>query len=153
MALPQKGGEGEGRGEKEERGKEEVEGILRWTSPVVQFARTCVQDIEIGGQQIKAGQAVGLFYPSANRDEAIFEDPYRFDITRDPNDHLAFGGYGAHFCLGANLARWELRAIFRTLLRLLPDMELAGDPARLRNVHVGGIKHLPVTYTAQPRGG
>lgn len=129
-----------------------VEEILRWTSPVLQFARTCVKDIEIGGQQIKAGQAVGLYYPSANRDETIFEDPYRFDITRDPNDHLAFGGYGAHFCLGANLARWELRAIFRALLRLLPDMELAGDPARLRNIHVGGIKHLPVTYTAQTRG-
>jgi cholest-4-en-3-one 26-monooxygenase len=107
-----------------------VEEVLRWTSIVIQFARTCTADTEIRGQRIRKGETVGMFYPSANRDEDVFDDPYRFDITREPNPHFAFGGYGEHFCLGANLARWELRIMLRELLPLLPNMELAG-PAEL----------------------
>jgi cholest-4-en-3-one 26-monooxygenase len=124
-----------------------VEEILRWTSIVIQFARTCVEDTEIRGQRIRKGETVAMWYPSANRDEDEFVGPYRFDITRDPNAHFAFGGYGEHFCLGANLARWELRAMFRELLPLLPKMELAG-PAELvaGSLHVGGIKRLPVRF-------
>lgn len=122
-----------------------VEEVLRWTSVVIQFARTCVEDTEIRGQRIRKGETVAMWYPSANRDEAVFPDPYRFDITRDPNPHFAFGGYGEHFCLGANLARWELRTMFRELLPLLPNMELAGKAEFVPgNLHLGGIKRLPV---------
>jgi len=121
-----------------------AEEILRWTSPVVQFARTPIEDFELAGTTIRAGEDVGMWYPSANRDEAVFEDPYRFDITRDPNRHLAFGGYGAHFCLGANLARWELRAALRSLIPVLPKLELAGAPERVPNLHVSAIHRLPV---------
>ena len=85
-----------------------------------------------------------MWYPSANRDEAVFEDPYRFDITRNPNRHLAFGGYGAHFCMGANLARWELRAALRALIPILPRFESAGPPERVPNLHVPAIQRLPV---------
>jgi len=120
------------------------EEILRWTSPVVQFARTAVEDFELAGTTIKAGEDVGMWYPSANRDETVFEDPYRFDITRTPNRHLAFGGYGAHFCLGANLARWELRAALRALIPVLPRFESAGPPERVPNLHVSAIHRLPV---------
>jgi cholest-4-en-3-one 26-monooxygenase len=123
-----------------------VEEILRWTSPVVQFARTAVEDFELRGVRIRAGQDVGMFYPSANRDEEVFEDPYRFDIARSPNHHLAFGGYGAHFCLGANLARWELRSAFRALLPILPEMELAGPAQRIAHLHVPGYHDLPVRH-------
>jgi len=121
-----------------------AEEILRWTSPVVQFARTAVEDFELAGTTIRAGQDVGMWYPSANRDEAVFDDPYRFDITRDPNRHLAFGGYGAHFCLGANLARWELRAALRALIPLLPRFESAGPIERVPNLHVPAVYRLPV---------
>ncbi|MEZ4331001.1 MAG: cytochrome P450 [Myxococcota bacterium] len=125
-----------------------AEEILRWTSPVVQFARTAVSDFELAGVKIAAGQDVGMWYPSANRDEAVFDDPYRFDITRDPNRHLAFGGYGAHFCLGANLARWELRAALRALIPVLPKMALAGAAERVPNLHVAAIHRLPVRAAA-----
>jgi cytochrome P450 len=121
-----------------------VEEILRWTSPVVQFARTAVRDFELRGVTIREGEDVGMFYPSANRDEAVFEDPYRFDVARQPNNHLAFGGYGAHFCLGANLARWELRAAIRSLLPILPELELAGPERRVPHLHVPAIQSLPV---------
>jgi cholest-4-en-3-one 26-monooxygenase len=125
-----------------------VEEILRWTSIVIQFARTCTEDTEIRGQPIRKGETVAMWYPSANRDEEVFEDPYRFDITRDPNPHFAFGGYGEHFCLGANLARWELRSMIRELVPLLPDMELAGAAELVAgSLHIGGIKHLPVRFT------
>jgi cytochrome P450 len=126
-----------------------VEEILRWSSPVIHFPRFATRDVEVRGQLIRAGEAVQLFYPSANRDEEVFTDPYTFDIKRSPNEHLAFGGFGEHFCLGANLARLELRTIFRELLTRLDDMELAGEPARLRSNFVGGIKHLPVRYRAK----
>jgi cholest-4-en-3-one 26-monooxygenase len=120
-----------------------VEEILRWTSPVVQFARTVTKDTEIRGQKVRAGDTVGLFYPSANRDEDVFEEPYRFDVARKPNHHLAFG-HGAHFCLGANLARVELRAALRGLLPILPDMELVDTGVRLPNLHVPGYQSLRV---------
>lgn len=125
-----------------------AEEILRWTSPVLQFARTAVEDFELAGVPIKAGEDVGMWYPSANRDESVFDDPYRFDITRDPNRHLAFGGYGAHFCLGANLARWELRAALRALIPVLPKMELAGPVERIPNLHVAAIHRVPVRAAA-----
>jgi cholest-4-en-3-one 26-monooxygenase len=129
-----------------------VEEILRWTSIVIQFARTCTADTEIRGQPIRKGETVAMWYPSANRDEEVFADPYRFDITRDPNPHFAFGGYGEHFCLGANLARWELRTMLRELLPLLPQMELAGRAELVAgSLHVGGIKRLPVRYNRSAR--
>ena len=122
-----------------------VEEIVRWTTPVIQFARTAKEDTEIRGQRIKAGETLCLFYPSANRDEEVFEDPFRFDIGRDPNPHLAFG-IGEHFCLGANLARLELEVIFRQLAERLDHVELAGQVERLRSSFVGGIKHMPIRY-------
>jgi cholest-4-en-3-one 26-monooxygenase len=127
-----------------------VEEILRWTSPVVQFARTAVEDVEIRGQKIRAGETVGMFYPSANRDEDAFDDPYRFDVARAPNHHLAFG-HGAHFCMGANLARVELRAAIRALLPILPHMELVDAGARLPNLHVPGYRSLGVRSTQEKR--
>jgi cytochrome P450 len=120
-----------------------VEEILRWTSPVIQFARTATTDVELRGQTIRAGQTVGLFYPSANRDDAAFADPYRFDVSREPNRHLAFG-HGVHFCLGANLARGELRATLKAILPLLPRLELVGEPDRNGHLHVGAINHQQV---------
>ena len=120
-----------------------TEEVLRWTSPVIQFARTATADVELHGQKIRAGDTVGVFYPSANRDERAFDRPYDFDITRSPNYHLAFG-HGAHFCLGANLARWELRAVLRALIPLLPRLELVGDVTRFGHLHVGSLQHQAV---------
>jgi cholest-4-en-3-one 26-monooxygenase len=120
-----------------------VEEILRWTSPVIHFARRATADYELRGQKIRAGERVGLFYPSANRDEAVFDDPEVFRIDRQPNRHLAFG-VGEHFCLGAHVARLELEVIFRHLARRLQDVELAGPPQRLRSAVVGGLKHVPI---------
>jgi cholest-4-en-3-one 26-monooxygenase len=125
-----------------------TEEILRWISPVIHFARTAVEDFDLRGTHIKAGEHVAMFYPSANRDESVFEDPYTFDVAREPNDHLAFGGYGTHFCLGANLARWQIRETLRRLLPLLPRLELAGDPVWLGSLHVGGYDDLRVRLAA-----
>jgi cholest-4-en-3-one 26-monooxygenase len=122
-----------------------VEEILRWTSPVVQFARTAVADFELGDTTIHAGDTVTLWYPSANRDERQFPDPYRFDIGRDPNLHLAFG-FGEHFCLGANLARWELRAVFRELAPHLVHLEAASEVRRHPDLHVPAIHHFRVRW-------
>ena len=122
-----------------------VEEILRWTSVVIQFTRTALTDVDIRGTTIRKGQTVVMWYPSANRDEDVFEDAYVFDIERDPNDHFAFGGYGEHFCLGANLARWEMRSLVKALIPLLPKMEVTAPPERLAGqLHVGGIKRLMV---------
>lgn len=121
-----------------------IEEILRWTSPVYHFFRTAAADYELRGVKIRADQQVGMFYPSANRDEEVFKEPYRFDIARRPNPHLAFGGYGAHFCLGANLARAEMRASLTALRPLLPRLGLAGPPERNPNLHVPGYHSLPV---------
>ncbi len=127
-----------------------VEEILRWTSIVIQFQRTATQDIELRGKTIRQGDSIVMWYPSANRDEEVFPDPYKFDIRRDPNDHFAFGGYGEHFCLGANLARWEMRSIFHSLLPILPELELAGQPEMVpSSLHVGGIKRQMVRYSPQ----
>jgi cholest-4-en-3-one 26-monooxygenase len=122
-----------------------IEEMLRWVSPVNVFRRTATRDTEIRGQKIREGEKVALFYSSANRDEEAFENPERFDITRDPNDHLAFG-IGPHFCLGANLARLEIRVMFEELLQRLPDVELDGEPERLRSYFLNGIKRMPVRY-------
>ena len=130
-----------------------VEEILRWASPVMYFRRTATSDAEIGGQAISEGDKVVMWHISANRDEEVFDDPFRFDITRDPNDHVAFGGGGHHFCLGANLARAELRFIFEEVLERIPDMHLTGDPAILRSNFIGGIKHMPVAFTPGSRKG
>jgi cholest-4-en-3-one 26-monooxygenase len=123
-----------------------VEEIVRWTSPVLHMARSVTRDTELHGQPIRAGQKVILWYPSANRDETVFPDPDRFDVGRDPNEHIAFG-IGEHFCLGAGLARLEIRVMFEELFRRLPDIAPAGPPERLRSTFIGGIKHLPVRYT------
>ncbi|MGD9750207.1 MAG: cytochrome P450 [Acidimicrobiia bacterium] len=122
-----------------------VDEVVRFTSPVIQFVRTATQDRVVGGQVIRAGEMVVLWYPSANRDEAAFADPDRLDITRDPNDHVGFG-HGPHFCLGANLARWELRAIFDALARArtLERLEVAGPPRWLTDLHVGAIAEIDV---------
>ena len=123
-----------------------VEEILRWTSPVTHMARVATADTEIHGQRIKAGERVVMWYASVNRDEDVFPEPDRFDITRTPNEHLAFG-IGEHFCLGAGFARLELKVIFQELFRRFPDIQLAGEPERLRSTFIGGIKHLPVRFT------
>ena len=122
-----------------------VEEIVRWTSPVIQFCRTPIHDVELRGQHIPAGENLCLFYPSANRDEEIFDQPFAFRVDRTPNPHLGFG-IGEHFCLGANLARLELRIIFRQLIERLDHLELAGPVSRLRSSFVGGIKSMPVRY-------
>jgi cytochrome P450 len=122
-----------------------TEEILRWTSPVVHFARPAVQAFELNGTTIRAGDTVTLWYPSANRDERQFADPYRFDVGRDPNLHLAFG-FGVHFCLGANLARWELRAVFRELAPHLVHFEPASELRRHPDLHVPAIQQFRVRW-------
>ncbi|MDA0350860.1 MAG: cytochrome P450 [Chloroflexi bacterium] len=123
-----------------------VEEILRWTSPVAHMARIATADTEIHGQAIAKGDRVVMWYPSVNRDEDHFPEPYRFDITRSPNDHLAFG-IGEHFCLGAGFARLEIKVIFQELLKRFPDMHAVGEPERLNSNFIAGIKRLPVEYT------
>jgi cholest-4-en-3-one 26-monooxygenase len=122
-----------------------VEEVLRWTSPVVQMARTATQDAVVGGTPIRAGDTLVMFYPSANRDEALFAEPDRFRVDRHPNRHLAFG-VGEHVCVGAHLARLELVAAFGQLVRRLEHAELAAPPERLRSSMVGGLKTLPIRY-------
>ncbi|MGH8013649.1 MAG: cytochrome P450 [Candidatus Binataceae bacterium] len=122
-----------------------VEEIVRWTSPVIQFTRIATADTELHGQKIHEGDILTLFYPSANRDEEVFENPESFDIGRYPNRHIAFG-IGEHFCLGANLARLELQVMFGALAKRLEAVELAGPVQRMRSSFVGGIKHMPIRY-------
>jgi cytochrome P450 len=122
-----------------------VEEIVRWTAPIIHFARTATEDFELRGKTIKAGESVALFYPSANRDEEIFEAPGEFRIDRNPNRHLGFG-VGEHFCLGAHLARLEMEVAYKYLLPRIEDVELAGPVDRLHSSLVGGIKHLPIRY-------
>ncbi len=124
-----------------------VEEIVRWSTPVIHFRRTATRDTEIGGQAIREGEKVVLWYNSANRDEAVFDDPQRFDVTRTPNEHFGFGGPGAHHCLGANLARREITVMFRELLQRLPDLEITGKPDRLRSNFIHGIKRMPCSFT------
>jgi cholest-4-en-3-one 26-monooxygenase len=127
-----------------------IEEMLRWGTPVMHFRRTAQRDTDILGQRVEDGQKVVIWYISANRDEAVFPDPFRFDVGRSPNEHVSFGGGGPHFCLGANLARLEIRVIFEEVLRRLPDMELAGRVERLRSNFINGIKHMPVAFSATP---
>ena len=128
-----------------------IEEILRWSSPVLYFRRQATRDFELRGKQIKAGDKIAMWHVSGNRDEEVFEDPFRFDIERTPNDHVAFGGGGAHFCLGANLARLELRLLFEQVVGRLGDMSINGEVERLRSNFIGGIKHIPVKFTPGER--
>jgi len=124
-----------------------VEEMLRWVTPVMYFRRTLTRDAAVGPRQLKAGEKVCIYYPSGNRDEAVFEQPDVFDVGRSPNPHMAFGGGGPHFCLGASLARLEIRCMFEELLSRMPDLELAGPVLRLRSNFINGIKHMPVRWT------
>jgi len=126
-----------------------VEEIVRWTSPVIQFCRTAVEDVELHGKKIRAGDAFCLFYPSANRDAEAFDEPDVFRVDRHPNPHLGFG-IGQHFCLGANLARLELRVIFSELAQRLEEIELAGPFERMRSSFLGGVKRMPIRYRLRP---
>lgn len=117
--------------------------MIRWTTPVKSFMRAAIADTEIRGQKIAEGDSVLLLYPSANRDEDIFMESGRFEVARNPNRHLAFG-HGAHFCLGAQLARMETRIFFTELIPRLRNIELAGEPELVRTLFVGGLKHLPI---------
>ena len=128
-----------------------VEEIVRWASPVVYMRRTLTRDIELSGVKMVAGDKAALWYNSANRDESKFADPWTFDVARDLNPHLGFGGGGAHFCLGANLARREIRVVFDELRREIPDIVAVGEPARLLSQFIHGIKRLPVAWTP-PQG-
>jgi cholest-4-en-3-one 26-monooxygenase len=123
-----------------------VEEILRWSSPVMYFRRNLTADLEYKGHQLKEGDKVGIWYVSANRDEDVFKDPFTFDVGRQPNDHIAFGGGGPHHCLGANLARMEIKLFFEELVGRVGRVEAVGKPDRLRSNFIGGIKHLPVRF-------
>ncbi len=124
-----------------------VEEMLRFVTPVMNFRRQTTEAVEIGGQTIKEGEKVVFFHVSANRDETVFEDPDRFDVARKPNPHMAFGGGGPHFCLGANLARMEIIVMFEHLLDRLPDIEVCGPVERLQSNFINGVKHLPVAFS------
>jgi cytochrome P450 len=123
-----------------------VEEFVRWASPVLTFRRTTMREVELHGTHLQAGEKVVLFYHSANRDEEAFADPWRFDVTRDPNRHLGFGGGGPHYCLGASLARTQLRSIFGELLRVVPDIE-ADEPELLRSAFIHGVKRMECAFT------
>jgi len=131
---------------KAERPRTAVDEIVRWSTPVTVFQRTATKGVELGGQQVKAGQRVGMFYRSANFDDEVFDHPEQLDILRDPNPHVGFGGTGAHYCLGANLARLEIDLMFNAIADAMPDISKAGDPQRLRSGWLNGVKRLPVTY-------
>jgi cytochrome P450 len=126
-----------------------IEEMLRYTSPVTVFTRTATTDTELRGIPLRKGDRVALYYPSANRDEAHFAGPDDFDICRAPNHHLAFGGGGTHFCLGANLARVEAAAIVPEVMSRMADLELAGPVERVRSTLMNGIHSMPVRFTAQ----
>ena len=124
-----------------------VEELVRWATPVLTFRRTATRDVELHGQQIGEGEKVVLFYHSGNRDESVWDDPWRFDVLRDPNHHVGFGGGGPHYCLGASLARTQLRSIFGELLTRLPDIE-AGPPEMFKSASfIHGIKRMPCEFT------
>ncbi|MGH9246552.1 MAG: cytochrome P450 [Acidimicrobiales bacterium] len=120
--------------------------IVRWASPVIHFIRTANEDCEIRGQSIRAGDHLALFYPSANRDEEVFDEPFAFRVDRQPNPHVGFG-FGEHYCLGATLARMEIRVLLEHLIPRLESVELAGEPAYTHASFVGGFKHLPIRWS------
>jgi cholest-4-en-3-one 26-monooxygenase len=130
----------------EQRPDTMVDEVIRWATPVNVFQRTALNDVQVGGIEVQKGQRVGLFYGSANYDEDVFADPYTFDITRAPNPHVAFGGHGAHYCVGANLARLEVRLIFEALADQAPEITKLAEPRRLRHGWINGIKELRVSY-------
>ncbi len=131
---------------KKDRPTTTVDEIIRWATPVTVFQRTALNDVEIGGQLVKKGERVGLYYASGNHDEEVFTDAHEFNILRDPNPHLAFGGHGAHYCIGANLARLEVEIMFNTIADRMPNISQNGAPRRLRHAWINGIKELPVKY-------
>ena len=131
---------------KDQRPESAGDEIVRWATPVTVFQRTALADTVLGGQQISAGQRVGLFYRSANFDEDVFDHPERFDILRSPNPHLGFGGTGTHYCIGVNLAKLEIELIFNAIADGMPGISKAGEPERLRSGWLNGIKRLPVDY-------
>ncbi len=120
--------------------------VVRWVSPVTMFRRTPMQDVEVGGVRIKAGEKIVVSYSSANRDESVFADPYRFDIGREPNPHVGFGGGGPHFCLGRHLAKLEIECMFRALIQQVDRVEPVGEARRLRSNFINGIKEMPVRF-------
>jgi cholest-4-en-3-one 26-monooxygenase len=130
-----------------------VDEMLRFVSPVMNFRRTAMVDLTMSGTDIKAGDKVVFFHASANRDENVFDSPDAFDIARDPNPHIAFGGGGPHFCLGTNLARMEIRVMFEHLLDRVPDIREDGEVQRLQSQFINGVKHLPVAFTPSTRVG
>jgi cholest-4-en-3-one 26-monooxygenase len=125
-----------------------VDEIVRWVTPVMQFRRTATRDLELGGQKIREDDKVVMYYGSANRDPRAFAEPERFDVARDPNPHLGFG-IGVHYCLGASLAKLEMRIMFEELFRRIPDLELCGPVARVRSNFINGIKSMPVRFTPE----
>ncbi len=131
---------------KRDRPDTAVDEINRWATPVHCFQRTALADVEMGDVAIAEGQRVGLFYSSANFDEDVFDQPFEFDILRNPNPHLAFGGNGAHFCIGANLARMEIKLIFNEIADQIPDIRKLCEPQRLRSGWINGVKDLQVAY-------
>jgi cholest-4-en-3-one 26-monooxygenase len=131
---------------KKERPVTAADEIVRWATPVTSFQRTALQDYELSGVQIMEGQRVVMFYRSANFDEDVFDDPFTFNILRDPNPHVGFGGTGAHYCMGANLARMTIDLIFNAIADQMPDLTSAGKPERLRSGWLNGIKHWQVDY-------
>ncbi len=131
---------------KQQRPATTADEIVRWATPVHCFQRTALADVEIGGVTIREGQRAGLFYSSANFDESVFERPFDFDVLRNPNPHLSFGGNGAHFCIGANLARMEIKLIFNELADQIPDIAKVAEPQRLRSGWINGVKELAVSY-------
>jgi cholest-4-en-3-one 26-monooxygenase len=134
---------------KKERPETAADEIVRWATPVTAFQRTALEDTELSGVQIKKGQRVVMFYRSANFDEEVFDDPFTFDIMRNPNPHVGFGGTGAHYCIGANLAKMTINLIFNAVADHMPDLKPISAPERLRSGWLNGIKHWRVDYTGK----
>jgi cholest-4-en-3-one 26-monooxygenase len=134
---------------KRERPATAADEIVRWATPVTSFQRTALEDTELGGVQIKKDERVVIFYRSANFDEDVFDDPYTFNILRDPNPHVGFGGTGAHYCIGANLARMTIDLIFNAIADEMPNLRPISKPERLRSGWLNGIKHWQVDYTGK----
>jgi cholest-4-en-3-one 26-monooxygenase len=128
-----------------------TEEIVRWASPVMYFRRNVTRDTELRGQHLSTGDKISIWYISANRDEDVFDRPFEFDILRDPNEHVGFGGGGPHHCLGANLARMEIRVLLEEMARRIPEIEMVDDASLLRSNFIAGIKHMPVKYPAGKR--
>ena len=136
---------------KRERPETAADEIVRWATPVSAFQRTALEDVELGGAKIKKGQRVVMSYRSANFDEEVFTDPHTFNILRSPNPHVGFGGTGAHYCIGANLARMTINLIFNAIADHMPDLKPIGEPERLKSGWLNGIKHWQVDYTGKCR--